>query len=79
MTHVEQHKMVLDLQNVSKKMSTDEVSAFEMMFKRDKDDEDLDELTRRKLEALHSKYFPKKSKKDLDTLWKKFTKPEQNQ
>ncbi|MGB2869230.1 MAG: hypothetical protein WBD36_12320 [Bacteroidota bacterium] len=73
MTRVEQHNMVLSLRDYARKMSRDELFAFEMMMKRDKDDEDLDYLTQRKLEELHAKYIPKKSRKDLDDLWNKFT------
>ena len=73
MTRVEQHKMILQLRDQTKKMSRDELFSFEMMIKRDKDDEDLDSLTQRKLEELVSKFIPQRSKKDLEEIWKKMT------
>jgi uncharacterized protein (DUF2236 family) len=71
MTSAEQHKMVQRLKQVMKKMSPNERQSFEMMAKRDKDDEDLDTLTMAKLEQLYMKFFPKHSKEDLEDKWKK--------
>lgn len=45
---------------------------FEMFLKRDRDDEDLDALSIRRLEELHDKYVPKRTKQDLDVLLKKY-------
>ena len=66
MTSVEQRKMIQKLKPVVIKMSADERRAFEMMVKRDRDDEELDSLTMAKLKQLHSKFFPKHSKEDLE-------------
>ena len=53
------------------KMSAEERQAFEMMVKRDRDDEDLDSLTMMKLKQLHTKFFPKHSNQDIDDAWNK--------
>ena len=37
------------------------------------DDEDLDRLSEKKLTELHERYARKKSKKEVDELWKKLT------
>jgi hypothetical protein len=74
MTSVEQNKMVQKLKSVLMKMSADERRSFEMMAKRDRDDEELDSLTMTKLKQLHGKYFPKHSKQDLEDAWKKLAK-----
>ena len=74
MTSVEQRKMIQKLKSVVIKMSVEERLAFEMMAKRDHDDEELDSLTMGKLKQLHGKYFPKHSKEDLEDAWNKLAK-----
>jgi len=74
MTSVEQNKMVQKLKSVVMKMSADERRSFEMMAKRDRDDEELDSLTMTKLKHLHGKFFPKHSKQDLEDAWNKLAK-----
>jgi hypothetical protein len=71
MTHEEQKRKVFDLKRFSVKMSPTERREFEMMVKRDKDDEDLDALTLKKLQTLHEKFLPRKSKEELESIWKK--------
>jgi hypothetical protein len=71
MTSVEQRKMVQRLKQMMAKMTSDERHAFEMMSKRDRDDEELDALTMAKLKQLHDKFFPKHSKQALEDIWKK--------
>jgi hypothetical protein len=73
MTSVEQHKMIQKLKSVVMKMNADERPVFEMMAKRDRDDEELDSLTMTKLKQLHVKFFPKHSKQDLEDVWNKLT------
>ncbi len=74
MTSVEQRKMVQKLKSIVMKMSVDERQAFEMMAKRDRDDEELDSLSMTKLKQLHIKFFPKHSKQDLEDAWNKLSK-----
>jgi hypothetical protein len=73
MTSVEQRKMVQQLKQKTGKMDQQERQAFEMMAKRDKDDEELDTLTMTKLRQLHTKYFPKHSKESIEDAWSKLT------
>ena len=56
MTHDEQHRMIVALMDFEHKMSRDDGEIFAMFVKRDKDDEDLDTLSQRRLETLHEKY-----------------------
>ena len=56
MTRVEQHKMIDDLKDYAKFMKGKDASDFEMFVKRDKDDEDLDELSQQRLEFLHETF-----------------------
>ncbi len=71
MKHEEQKRKIEDLRRFLNKMSASERMELEMMVKRKKDDEDLDSLTTNKLQALHEKYLPKKSKEELELIWKK--------
>jgi len=73
MTRSEQHKLIQELKYFAGKMSREESYAFEMMLKRDKDDEDLDEASVKQLEQLHQSYAKKKSKQDVEEMWKRMT------
>jgi len=52
--------MIELLRDYSHKMRGNDLDEFEMMRKRDKDDEDLDEITRKRLFALLAKYVPER-------------------
>ncbi len=69
MTSVEQRKMIQRLKPVAAKMNSIERQAFEMMVKRDRDDEELDSITMAKLKQMHEKFFPKNTKQDLENKW----------
>jgi len=73
MTSVEQRKMVQRLKQVIMKMNSSDRQSFEMMVKRDRDDEELDSLTMAKLKQLHEKFFPKNTKQSLEEKWNKLT------
>jgi hypothetical protein len=60
MTRAEQHAMIETLREYAHKLRGREGDEFDMMRKRDKDDEDLDELTRRRLVELYEKYVPER-------------------
>jgi hypothetical protein len=53
MTHDEQHKMIIALAGLARKMKRSDQEEYEMFAKRDKDDEDLDEISRKKLIRLY--------------------------
>ena len=73
MTRPEQHKLVQELKYHSASMSGPDRYEFDMILKRDKDDEDLDAIAQRALERLAGLYLAKKSKKDVEELWRKLT------
>ncbi len=58
MTRIEQRKMVETLMDYVHKMQGTDMDDFEMLRKRDRDDEDLDMLSRRRLTELFVKYVP---------------------
>ena len=70
---IDQHKLIQELRYYLPKMSQADRYDFEMFAKRDKDDEELDALSTMKLEALQRKYIVRKSKKDIEELFKKMT------
>ncbi|MEW6511786.1 MAG: hypothetical protein AB1428_12615 [Bacteroidota bacterium] len=57
MTHDEQHKMIVSLMEVSRRMKRYDQEEFEMFVKRDKDDEDLDTVSQKKLVRLFDQYI----------------------
>lgn len=56
MTHEEQKRMIRELKDFEWKLNRDETDDFRIMVRRDKDDEDLDELAMKRLAALHDRY-----------------------
>jgi hypothetical protein len=60
MTHDEQHKMIIALMEYTRKMKRYDLEEFEMFVKRDKDDEDLDTLSQKKLMALYDVFVLRK-------------------
>ena len=58
MTRVEQHTIIETLEDYVHKMRGRDLDEFEMMRKRDRDDEDLDEISRHRLTELYIKYVP---------------------
>jgi hypothetical protein len=60
MTHAEQKSMIRDLKDYIWKMSRYDSEEFQMFVKRDKDDEDLDTLSQRRLQELYDTYIPKR-------------------
>jgi hypothetical protein len=60
MTHAEQHKMILELMDSARKMKRYDQEEFEMFVKRDKDDEDLDTVSQKRLLQLYDQYIVRK-------------------
>lgn len=60
MTHIEQHKMIEELRDAEQRMSREDAELFAMFRKRDRDDEDLDAQSRKKLLDMHARYVKRK-------------------
>jgi hypothetical protein len=58
MTRVEQHKMVEMLSDYLYKMHGRDLDDYDIMRKRDRNDEDLDAFSRARLSELYVKYVP---------------------
>ncbi|MDL1893289.1 hypothetical protein FBQ87_10430 [Sphingobacteriales bacterium CHB3] len=63
MTHIEQHKIINELRDFERNMTRNEQEDFRMLMKRDKDDEDLDDMSKNKLLLMHEKYVLNKPTK----------------
>jgi hypothetical protein len=63
MTHAEQHKMIVELRDYSRKMSRYDQEDFDMFVRRDKDDEDLDTLSQKRLTQMYDLYFIRKGRR----------------
>ncbi len=70
---IEQHKIIQELRDYVVKMSSGDRYDFEMFQKRDKDDEELDALASAKLEAMQKRYVVRKTKKDIEELFRKMS------
>lgn len=57
MTHAEQHRMILELLDFVHTMPGRDREEFEMYVRRDKDDEDLDEMSRKRLVRMAETYI----------------------
>jgi len=73
MTRAEQRTMIRELQANRSKIQDNDLREFDMLAKRDRDDEDLDSIGTRKLEQLHLRYVIRKKKNEAEELWKKLT------
>jgi hypothetical protein len=62
MTHAEQHKIITELTGYAYKMKRSEQDDFEMFVKRDKDDEDLDVISQKRLMQLYDFYVVHKGR-----------------
>ena len=58
MTHIEQHKLILELKDYTHRMKRYDLDEFEMCEKRDKDDEDLDLSSQKRLLEFYLLYVP---------------------
>jgi hypothetical protein len=73
MTKTEQRNMIRAVRDYLSNMTPDDARAFEMLAKRDRDDEDLDGLSIRRLEELRAKYVRTKSKEEVEALFRKLS------
>lgn len=60
MTRTEQHKIIETLREYEHKLRGRDADDFEMMRKRDRDDEELDTLSVRRLMEMYQKYVPER-------------------
>lgn len=67
----EQAKILDELKRQEFRMAPKDLEAYKMFVKRQKDDEDFDSVSMRKLTELNEKYRPNKNFSDFDKYFKK--------
>jgi hypothetical protein len=73
MTRQEQQRFIRDLQEYTMKMSRDDLYQFEMLDMRNRDEEEFDAAAVRTLERLTATYVKRKTRADVEEIWKKLT------
>jgi len=73
MNRQEQQRFIRDLQEYTMKMTRDDLYQFEMLDMRNRDEEELDAVAQRTLERLTAKYVKRKTRADVEEIWKKLT------
>lgn len=71
MRQTDQKKYLEALKRFERKFTSEELKEFKMFQKRNKDDEDLDNISFQKLKNLYSKYCINRGKPDINDLFKK--------
>ena len=71
MSYSQQKKLFETLKRYQTKFESKELSDFKMLFKRHRDDEDLDKLSFERLLKLHEKYHLNRPKKNYDHFFNK--------
>lgn len=67
----EQRKLLEELKKYERKLNTTDLETYKMLIKRDKDDEDFDTVSMKKLKALVDKYHEPVDKSKYDSFFKK--------
>lgn len=71
MSYREQHKLLEALKRFERNFNREEVEEYKMFIKRQKDDEDFDSLSMKRLKELHDKYVKPVDKSKYDSFFKK--------
>ena len=71
MNYRDQKKYIDALKRYENKMDSREREDFKMLVKRQKDEEEFDTISLKKLSNLYEKYYVNRPKKNLNSLFKK--------
>ena len=71
MSFRDQQKLLDVLKKYERNFSYEDKKAYDMFIKRQKDDEDFDTISMKKLKELHDKYYKPADKSKYDNLFKK--------
>jgi hypothetical protein len=71
MSFRDQQKYLDVLKKYERNFSYDDKKLYDMFIKRQKDDEDFDTISMKKLKDLHDKYYKPVEKSKFDDLFKK--------
>ncbi|RPI70568.1 MAG: hypothetical protein EHM47_11880 [Ignavibacteriales bacterium] len=71
MSYREQQKFIEALKRFERSFDGKEAEEYKMFLKRQKDDEDFDSISMKKLKELHDKYIKPVDKSKYDSFFKK--------
>ena len=71
MSYREQRKYMETLKKYERNFTRDEMEEYKMFIKRQKDDEDFDSISMRRLKELHDKYYKPADLSKYDSFFKK--------
>ena len=69
----EQKKLLDKLKKYERNFTRQELDAYKMFLKRQKDDEDFDSVSMKRLKELHDKYYKPVDRSKYDAFFKKNT------
>ena len=69
----EQQKLLDTLKKYARNFTREETEEYKMFIKRQKDDEDFDSVSMKRLKELHNKYHKPVDRSKYDTFFKKST------
>ena len=79
MNRQEQERMIRDLREYTMKMSKDDLYRYEMLDMRNRDEEEFDLPAQRTLERLTATYVKRKTRADVEEIWRKLTEKNQQE
>jgi len=79
MNRQDQQRMIRDLREYTMKMTRDDLYEYEMLDMRNRDDEEFDGLAQRTLERLTARYVKRRTRADVEEIWKKLTEKDNPQ
>jgi hypothetical protein len=71
MSYRDQKKYLEYLHRHERKFTRDEMESYKMFIKRDKDEEEFDSVSMKKLKDLYDKYYTSVDKSKYDSFFKK--------
>lgn len=71
---LEQKKILSELKFYENRMNKKEFEEYQMFIKRQKDDEDFDTISYKKLKELHKKFVIKKSREEAEKIFSELKK-----
>ena len=75
MSYRDQRKYLETLKNYERNFTREESEEYKLFIKRQKDDEDFDSVSMKRLKDLHDKYYKPADLSKLDDFFKKSNEP----
>ena len=79
MNRQEQQRLIRDLREYTMKMTREDLYQYDMLDMRNRDEEEFDAAAQTTLERLTATYVKRKTRADVEEIWKKLTENKQKQ